>query len=172
VGVGKKHRRIMITREPADSPRAAWGTRIENWFFTERRIGSCALGWALGYTIILPGRLSRPEWWLNPDGKGCTDFIWIWLTGKLALSGSIVQAYDSSAFSAAREAFLGSPECVLGHLNYPPTLLFFTYPLGLFPYSVALAVWITSTLLLYLAAIYAPTPGRRDRRSHPVPRLF
>ena len=41
------------------------------------------------------------------------------------------------------------------HFPYPPTFLFFTFPLGMMPYSVAFPVWITVTLLLYLAAIYA-----------------
>jgi hypothetical protein len=134
------------------------GSGIDNWFFTERRLGICALGWAFGYAIILSRDLFRPQWWLNPDGKGCTDFIWIWLTSKLALSGSVVRAYDSTAFSAARDAFVGSPGCVLGHLNYPPTVFLFTYPLGLMPYPIAYVVWIVGTILLYLAAVYAIIP--------------
>src|SRR5215469_6171233 len=103
---------------PAEDIITKAGWRIQDWFFTERRLTICALGWALGYAIILSKDLFRRQWWLNLDGKGCTDFIWIWLTSKLALSGSVGHVYDSSAFSAARDAIIGSPDCVLGHLNY------------------------------------------------------
>src|SRR5262249_50820021 len=38
------------------------------------------------------------------------------------------------------------------------TLLLFTYPLGLMPYTIAFIVWVAATLLLYLAAVYAIIP--------------
>ena len=43
---------------------------------------------------------------------------------------------------------------MFNHFVYPPTYLFFTYPLGLMPYVAAFAAWTVVTLLLYLAAIY------------------
>ena len=44
------------------------------------------------------------------------------------------------------------------HFFYPPTYLFFTYPLGLMPYVAAFAAWMIVTLLLYLAAVYLIVP--------------
>jgi hypothetical protein len=64
-------------------------------------------------------------------------------------------------FSAARADLGGADACLVPVLNqffYPPTYLFFTYPLGLMPYAVAFATWTVVTLLLYLKAIYLIVP--------------
>jgi arabinofuranan 3-O-arabinosyltransferase len=47
---------------------------------------------------------------------------------------------------------------LMNHFGYPPTSLFFTYPLGLMPYVTAFAAWTVVTLLLYLVAIYLIVP--------------
>lgn len=140
------------------SLRGASGWRIENWFFTERRLGLCAAGWAIGYAVILAQRLIQHNLPSGLDGKHCADFTWIWLSSKLASSGALARIYDYSLFSAARTALVGPPNCVLDHFDYPPTLLLFTYPLGLMPYSIAFAIWMTATLFLYLAAVYTIIP--------------
>src|SRR6202043_383400 len=76
----------------------------------------------------------------------------------ISSSGALARVYDYSLFSAARAAEVGPTDCLLDHFDYPPTLLFFTYPLGLMPYSIAFATWMTATVLLYLAAVYAIMP--------------
>ena len=54
---------------------------------------------------------------------------------------------------------MATDACMLmNHFWYPPTYLFFTYPLGLMPYVAAFAAWTIVTLLLYLAAIYLIVP--------------
>ena len=129
-----------------------------NGFFTERRLlvyGSTA---AVSYAVGLTWVMIRHKWWLNPDGKACTDFIWIWLSSKFAILGALAQAYDYSVFSTARTVLVGAPSCILEHFDYPPTLLFFTYPLGLMPYPIAFAAWMAATLFVYLAAVYAIIP--------------
>jgi len=141
-------------------PRSAWGSGSPNGFFTEWRLGLNASGWALGYGMIILWRLIRHHIPIDEAGKDCIDFTWIWLSSKFALSGNLVHAYDFSVFSAARSLLVGPPNCILEHLDYPPTLLLFTYPLGLMPYSMAFAAWIAATALLYLAAIYAIIPAR------------
>jgi hypothetical protein len=104
----------------------------------------------------------------------CIDFTWIWLSGKFAESSAPVQVYDHSMFSAARMVLVGPPDCVLGHFDNPPTILFFTYPLGLMPYSIAFAVWLLATLVLYLAAVYAiiPRPVALIAALSPYPVVF
>jgi hypothetical protein len=118
----------------------------------------CAAGWAIGYAVILAQRVIQHNLPSGLDGKHCADFTWIWLSSKFAASGALARVYDYSLFSAARAAEVGPPDCVLDHFDYPPTLLFFTYPLGLMPYSIAFATWMTATILLYLAAVYAIIP--------------
>lgn len=127
--------------------------------FTEHRLGLCATGVALGYALALTLRLARHNWWLNPDGKACTDFVWIWLSSKFAIWGELARAYDYPVFAAARAA-AGFPNCIIEHFDYPPTLLFYSYPIGLLPYSVAFATWTLATLVLYLATIYTILPRR------------
>ena len=142
-------------------------------FFTERRLGLYASVVVLIYVIVL-WQIIRGGTPIGLDGKDCIDFTWIWLSSKFALSNALAQAYDYSVFSAARAALVGPPNCILEHLDYPPTLLFFTYPLGSMPYSIAFAAWMVPTLLLYLAAVYAiiPRPVAVIASLTPVPVVF
>jgi arabinofuranan 3-O-arabinosyltransferase len=128
-------------------------------WITGRRLWLYSTAVALGYLLGLLLRAVFHQPWRGADSKPCTDFIWIWLSSKYALSGAVARAYDYPLFSAAYHGGLdGTSNCVLEHLDYPPTLLFFTYPLGLTTYSVAFVIWIGVTLLLYLAAVYAVLP--------------
>jgi hypothetical protein len=82
------------------------------------------------------------------------------MSSKFAISGLLAQAYDYSIFSAAKDTMVGSSTCVLEHVDYPPTLFLLTFPLGLMPYSLALAIWIVCTLVIYLGAVHAIIPRR------------
>jgi hypothetical protein len=126
-------------------------------FFTERRLGLWASVVVLVYVIVI-WQIIRAGMPIGTENKDCVDFTWIWLSSKFALSSALAQAYDYSVFSAARATLVGPPNCVLEHLDYPPTLLFFTYPLGSMRYSIAFGAWMVATLLLYLAAVYAIIP--------------
>jgi hypothetical protein len=127
-------------------------------FLTERWIGLCGFGVVLGYALALGWQMLRHPLSFAPGGKNCLDFIWIWLSGRIAQSSTPVRVYDPVAFSAARVALVGPPDCVLGHFDNPPTILFFTYPLGWLPYWVGFATWMAATLFVYLAAVYAIIP--------------
>jgi arabinofuranan 3-O-arabinosyltransferase len=146
-----------VTSDGLKRPRSAcdWG---KGGFFTERRLGLCAAGWVIGYAAILAQRVIQHNLPSGLDGKHCADFTWIWLSSKLASSGALARIYDYSLFSAARAGEVGPLASILDHFDYPPTLLFFTYPLGLMPYPIAFAMWMTATLVLYLAAVYAIIP--------------
>ena len=145
-------------RKSLEGPHTASRWRIENRLFTERRLLWGATAAAVSYALGLAWKFSRDEWPLNLTSRSCTDFIWIWLSSKFGIAGTLAQAYDYSVFAAAATGVPGARNCVLQHFDYPPTLLFFTYPVGLMPYSVAFGVWMTTTLLLYLAAVYAIIP--------------
>jgi arabinofuranan 3-O-arabinosyltransferase len=149
---------------------AGWA---KSGFFTERRLGLWAFAVVLVYVIVI-WQIIRAGMPIGVEGKDCVDFTWIWLSSKFALSSVLAQAYDYSVFSAARATLVGPPNCVLEHLDYPPTLLLFTYPLGSMRYSIAFAAWIWATLLLYLAAVYAiiPRPAAVIGSLTTVPVLF
>jgi hypothetical protein len=127
--------------------------------WSEWRIGFYSSGIAGAYVITAAWIIGRNGLPATTDGVACTDFSWIWLSAKLAASNVSALIYDYSAFSA-QHAQSGLPSCTIEHFDYPPTLLLFTYPLGLMPHLTAFAAWIGATLALYLAAVYAIIPRR------------
>jgi hypothetical protein len=127
-------------------------------FFTGQWIGLSAIGVVLGYAVALTWQGLWNSWHLGVDGKYCRDFTWIWLSSKFAAVGALARAYDYSAFAAARAGLVGPPNCIIEHLDYPPTLFLFTRPLGSMPYSVAFALWVAATMSVYLAAVFTILP--------------
>jgi arabinofuranan 3-O-arabinosyltransferase len=133
--------------------------RFEAWFFTERRIRFYGAGVLLAYAIGLVARSLTGTWIFTQDGKpSCIDFAQNWVSGAVAASSHPALVYDFSTFAGAR-ADLGGAHCVVvNQFVYPPTYLFFTYPLGAMPYVAAFTAWAAVTLLLYLLAIYLIVP--------------
>jgi hypothetical protein len=152
---------------PRSSPLACSSGRsrflvFEDEIITERRVRFYGLGVVFAYAVSLAWRTLKHQWFVLPDGNmRCIDFGWMWLSGKLAASGEVARIFDYAAFSAAQLAFYGPESCQ--HFNrfyYPPTFLFFTYPLGWIPYLLAGAAWIAASFVLYEAAVYAIIPWR------------
>jgi hypothetical protein len=144
----------------APAARSRW-FELEDRIFTERQIRFYGMGVVVAYCLSLAWRAFQYQWIILPNGdmRGI-DFGWMWLSGKLAASGKAAQIFDPAAFSAAQLAFffpaLGPENGLLfNRFYYPPTFLFFTYPLGLMPYLIACAAWITASLVLYEVAVYA-----------------
>jgi hypothetical protein len=138
---------------------SGWGKlfEIEDRIFTERRVRFFAAGVTAAWALVI-GWLLLGGWAIRPNGHtGSIDFCWEWTSGKFAASRDPARIYDYSVFGAAEHAFFRPGECLF-HYDYPPTFLFFSYPLGLMPYSTAFAVWVVATFLLYETAIYAITP--------------
>jgi arabinofuranan 3-O-arabinosyltransferase len=131
-----------------------------NRFLTEQRLGWYATLIALSYAIMTI--VVWPVLHSGNAGEHCLDFNWIWLTGKLASANAAAQVYDPSAPLPPEAAALPQFHCVgtpgNGRFDYPPTVLFFTYPLGFMSYSIAMGVWNAATLLLYLTAVYVILP--------------
>jgi hypothetical protein len=130
---------------------------IEDKIFTERRLEFYGTGVIAAYALSFVWRAFKYQWFVLPGGNmRCIDFGWMWLSGKLAESGQAARIFDYTAFSAIQLTFFGPDNCP--HFNrfyYPPTFVFFTYPLGWMPYLVAGAVWIAASLILYEATVYA-----------------
>ena len=113
---------------------------------------------ACAIAALLAWGLNRGEWVIRPNGSlSNIDFCWIWVSGKFAASSDPARVNDYAAFSAAQGRLVGPPTGNIPpyHFLYPPTFLFFTYPLGLISYLTAFSVWVLATVLLYQAAIYA-----------------
>ena len=133
---------------------------FEIWLFSQRRIWLYGSGTVVAYGIGLVALFFTHSWIFQAEGKpSCIDFSQFWVSGTLAGSGNPALVYDFSTFSAARADLGGADTCrVINHFVYPPTYLFFTYPLGLMPYVAAFAAWTMITMLLYLMAIYLIVP--------------
>jgi hypothetical protein len=148
----------------AGEPRtgADWGRllKIEDRIFTEHNLRFYGSGAVIAYAlaaILVWSGLYRGGWVVRPDGSLANiDFCWIWVSGKFAVSSDPARIYDLSIYTAAQNIFYRPGACLFMHqFVYPPTLLFFTYILGLMPYFVAFAGWLMTNLVLYEAAIYA-----------------
>jgi len=126
----------------------------------EERIRLYGSGIVFGYAVAIAIRLVRHQWVAHPSGRPCTDFIWIWLSSTFASSPAPAAIYDHATFLAAKAAAFGTTDCILGHFDNPPNLLFFTWPLRFLPYPLAFAAWLAATLAIYLAAVYAILPRR------------
>lgn len=151
------------------------GWSIENRLFTEWRLTLYGSGVAIVYFVVLASLQFKGQWVIRAGGEiARIDFGHIWVSGNLAQSNDPMRVFDSSAFSAAQLALFGSDGPLFPYFVYPPTFLFFTYPLGLMPYLAAFAVWMLATLLLYQAAIYTiiPRPAAVILAVTPCPVLF
>jgi hypothetical protein len=132
---------------------------IEDEIFTEQRLRLYGSGLLVAYGLALIWALFQGRFLIDQNGMpACIDFSWMWASGKFAASSAPVDAYDYSIFSALRVALVGPVSCILDHFDYPPILMFLTYPLSFMPYLAAYAVWITITFLLYGSCIYSIVP--------------
>src|SRR5207249_3237970 len=107
------------------------------------RLLLCGSITAIAYALGLAWQLLKGHWFILADGTlRKIDFGYIWISGKFAVSSDPARLFDNSAFSSAQlELFGPNSWPVIPDFVYPPTFLFFTYLLGLMPYSIALAVW-------------------------------
>jgi alpha-1,2-mannosyltransferase len=75
------------------------------------------------------------------------DFINMWTTARLVLSGDIAAIYDPDAFMAFQQTLVPA-DIGLRLWAYPPQTLLLFWPLGYFGFYAALAVWSVLGLLV------------------------
>jgi arabinofuranan 3-O-arabinosyltransferase len=135
---------------------------LEDRIFAERRLLIYGSGVLIAYAlaVLVSWRRYRGVWAVLPDGSlSNIDFCWIWVSGKFAASSDPSWIYDNSVYAAAQDIFYRPGECLFMHQYiYPPTFLFFSYPLGLMPYLLAFTIWVIATLLLYEATVWMVIP--------------
>ena len=149
------------------APSAASGMKkllaFEDSFFLEWRLRVYGAGVfaAYAFAVLLSWSLHHNYWVVDANGHlSDIDFCWIWVSGKFAVSDAPILIYDHAVFAAAQDNFFPPGECLFLHQYvYPPTFLFFTFPLGLIPYLPAFAGWVVVTLIVYLTAVYTIIPG-------------
>lgn len=91
----------------------------------------------------------EPGWIISTD----RDFANYWLASRLVFSGDALEMFRGhEVYFAQMQAVFGA-DTPWRSWSYPPSYLLMTWPLGLMPYSVSLAVFLSVTLVLYLHAI-------------------
>ena len=99
---------------------------------------------------------------VDPRGKPLGyDFMAYWSTARLALAGHAADAFDWQAIVPVQHAAVPFRAEYWFPWHYPPTFLLAVAPLGLMPYPVALAVFLSATGALYAALIPRLIPDRR-----------
>ena len=81
------------------------------------------------------------------------------MAGRAAWAPDPARYYDLATYQAATAPFVGA-DYPGQAWSYPPTILLLAAPFGLLPYLAALAVWLTISAGLMLAALRAWLPDR------------
>ncbi len=112
-------------------------------------IGLAALlaNWALGAGTV------------GANGKTIgTDFAGMWTAGRLVLEGRAADAFSPELHFAYQREVLPNPMGEVYGWHYPPFFLAIAAILALFPYLVALAIWQSASLALYIWAMRRIAP--------------
>ena len=130
----------------------------ENSLFTNRNARIWGIAWLVLCGVALIGYFRTGDWpYLTQDRPtGCVDIGWLWISGRFAASHNPAGVFDFASFAKAQVDLFGAGTCkVWARFPYPPTLLFFTYPLGLVSFVTAYVLWNMALAVLFLGAIYA-----------------
>ncbi|MDD1778318.1 MAG: DUF2029 domain-containing protein [Candidatus Helarchaeota archaeon] len=87
------------------------------------------------------------------------DFTTYWASSHMILSGHILDIYDKEKLHQVHKGVTGQDK-FFAIMSYPPTYFLLIGPLAFLPYLPSLALWIGSTLLLFLFVLrrIAPHP--------------
>ncbi|HEV2098584.1 MAG TPA: glycosyltransferase family 87 protein [Stellaceae bacterium] len=122
----------------------SWALHTCGWIIAAMQIGWFILAY-------------RAHGWLA-DGEGVPrylDFTTIYTTATLALKGQAGLIDSPAKFLHAQDAVVGAGKALYTSWPHPPTILLFLAPLALVPYLMAFLIWELTTLLGYIATIYA-----------------
>jgi alpha-1,2-mannosyltransferase len=127
-------------------------------------IGSAAILLALlGFDFQLAASQSFPSFILDPGGFPVgRDFLNTWMGGRSFFSGGPAAWFDFHAYNAEVQRVTGNPDLPPLFWSYPPHLLLFIWPFGLFGFLPAFALWCVVGLALY---VWAALAGGVDRRA-------
>jgi hypothetical protein len=99
---------------------------------------------------------------VDPAGKPFGyDFMAYWSAARLALIGQAAAAYNEPAIAAVQHAAVHALPGIVYPWHYPPTFLLPIAPLGLLPYPAALALFVLTTAVPWVALAGRMLPDRR-----------
>lgn len=128
--------------------------RSGDWL-TRERMRLVAFAVLFASLVGLIAIVARSDGYLDTRGHPIgTDFANSYAAGTYVLEGRPEAPFDPASQHARQKEIFGANTPFYGW-HYPPIFLFIAAALALLPYGLALAVWLTTTLLLYLMAIHA-----------------
>lgn len=150
----------------AAGPAPSSGTQIvaerlldaENRLFTNRNARIWGTAWLILCAATLTVYFRSGDWpyFSHSRPTSCVDIGWLWISGRFAALHEAGRVFDYATFAKAQADLFGAGNCeVPWSFPYPPTLLFFSYPLGLVSFVTAYALWTVALTVLFLGAIYA-----------------
>lgn len=104
---------------------------------------------AVVWTPLLMGYL-----WINAASnheRYGGDFVVYWSAAKIAQQGRPEDVFDGDAIQQMERTVL--PDAPLDRINYPPPILLAVRPLAAAPFPIALVIWTTATLGLFIAVL-------------------
>lgn len=114
--------------------------------------------WLIGYDVS--SACNQPGLSINGHAIWGRDFVNVWSAGALAIEGRLDILYDIEAYRAWQDAaFPGQLD--RHNYSYPPLTLFYAPLFGALPYPLALALWLTLSLAVF---VWAARPWLRDAR--------
>jgi len=133
-------------RRPSETPFAAIGALL-----TQPRLArGCAVLLVLEIAVFLFLIAGTHGWIVPLERATTTDFASFYAAGKLAAGGIPALAYDQAAHHAMEQA-VTAPGVEYQFFNYPPVYLLLCAALAQLPYLIAFVLFITATLVFYLA---------------------
>lgn len=111
-----------------------------------------ACGFVAAYVLFLMLSLIRGQWILDQRGAPIvTDFLPVYLAGKLALDRHAGEAYDWHGFHQIQTGFVGHSFSGFLGWHYPPLYFVVAAALACLPYAFAFLVWVSVTSAAYAA---------------------
>ena len=99
---------------------------------------------------------------VDPRGKPIGyDFMAFWSAAQLALAGRPEAAFDGPTIAAVQHEIVAFLPNIWFPWHYPPIFLLVAVPLGLLPYSAALAIFVLGSAVLWAALVRQILPDPR-----------
>jgi alpha-1,2-mannosyltransferase len=128
--------------------------RSGDWL-TRERMRLVAFAVLFASLVGLLAIVARSDGYLDARGHPIgTDFANFYTAGTYVLEGRSEAPFDPATQHARQKEIFGASTPFYGW-HYPPFFLFVAAALALLPYGAALAVWVTTTFLLYLFSVRA-----------------
>src|SRR5436190_12143290 len=113
----------------------------------------CAVAGA--WIVLLGIALWRQHWIIDRHHAPIvTDYLEVWVAGKLALKGTAAAAYDRAFHHAAQVAAIGHPFKGFLGWHYPPLFLLVAAALALLPYAWSFVIWVSASFALYAPVLW------------------